>query len=77
MCNIYSIINDMRSMEEMRDELNKLSPSLRKAVILLALSDSRHQYTWSAFAEEFGVHVDEWPPKPRDRECARCIKSGL
>lgn len=77
MCNIYSIINDIRSVEEMRDELNKLSPSLRKAVILLALSNSRHQYTWSAFAEEFGVPVEDWPPKPQQGEYARCIKSGL
>lgn len=59
--NEYMRIDTIRAIKTMGAELCKLAPCVRKMVILIALRESRYQYTWSNFAEEHEVPKAEWP----------------
>ncbi len=55
--NIYSVSGMLAAVKELKSEE-------REAVVLYALSHSRHQYTWSWIAEKVRVPRKKWPPNP-------------
>lgn len=61
---LFEHIDPAISITEMKERLNALDHKARKAVILLALRQSKYQWTWSTFARECAVPRDEWPPEP-------------
>lgn len=61
----YERIDAIRSITAMREALKLLDPVTRKEVILVALSRSHCQFTWSFFAGKFEVPKAEWPPIPK------------
>jgi hypothetical protein len=51
----YEYIDEIRSVAEMQAVLDSLTEPERAGVITLALRRSRHQFTWSFFAERYGI----------------------
>lgn len=61
----FKRIDAIRSIVEMRWALLDLPAGERRAVILHALAHSPSQFTWSFFAEGFGILKQDWPAKVR------------
>jgi hypothetical protein len=51
----FERIDAIRSIKNMRAELNKLTAKTAREVVLLALRESEFQHTWGFFAEQFRV----------------------
>lgn len=60
---VYEEINLIKPINEMMKRLEKLGKDVRKEVILWACRKSKHQSTWSFFAEHFGIPENEWPER--------------
>ncbi len=60
----FERVDAIRSVTDMRKALSDIEHDARKKVILLGLSKSRHQFTWSFMARVFKVPQAEWPAQP-------------
>jgi hypothetical protein len=67
----FQRIDAIRSTSGMENALRKLDEVLRKDVILFALRNSRFQFHWSFFAEQYGIPENEWPDADKSVQNAR------